>query len=61
MIHWTRWISQIFIELYMQTQLNTHSSQVHVGLSPEETTNWVTHQVLIDTKRLGSTLCIFRP
>ena len=27
MIHWTRWISQILIELYIQTQLNTHSSQ----------------------------------
>ena len=35
MIHWTRWISQISTELYIQTQLNTHSSQVHMELSPE--------------------------
>ena len=28
MIHW------IFTELYIQTQLNTHSSQVHMELSP---------------------------
>ena len=28
-------ISQISTELYIQTQLNTHSSQVHMELSPE--------------------------
>ena len=31
----TRWISQVSTELYIQTQLNTHSSQVHMELSPE--------------------------
>ena len=31
----TRWISQIYTELYIQTQLNTHSSQLHMELSPE--------------------------
>ena len=30
-----RCISQISTELYIQTQLNTHSSQVHMELSPE--------------------------
>ena len=34
-IHWTRWISQIFTELYIQMLLNTHSSQVHMELSPD--------------------------
>ena len=33
MIHWTRWISRIFIELYIQTQLNTNSSQEPMELS----------------------------
>ena len=33
MIHWTRWISQISTELYIQTQLNTHSSQLHMTFS----------------------------
>ena len=40
--------------------LNTYSSQVHMELSPEETTYWVTNQVLTDTKRLGSSPAYFQ-
>ena len=37
-----------FTDIYrtlIQTQLNTHSSQVHMELSPEQTTYWVTNLV----------------
>ena len=45
---------------YIQTQLNTHSSQVHMELSPEWTTYWVTNQVLTNTKRLGLSPAYFQ-
>ena len=60
MIHWTRWISQISTELYIQTQLNTHSSQGHMELYPEETTYWLGHKSGLNRyQKIGIVPCIF--
>ena len=56
MIHWIRWISQIYTELSIWTQLNTHSSQVlfsridHI-LGHKSGLNWY--------QKIGIVPCIF--
>ena len=52
MTHWTRWTSQIYTEHSTLKQQNTHSSRMHMELSPEQTTYWATNQDTTNTKRL---------
>ena len=52
-----------FTDIYRTLHPNTNeytSSQVHMELSPEKTTYWVTNQVLKDTKRLGLSPAYFQ-